>query len=176
MKDPLAFISESSHKKCFIISLSFTLLLLAIFQALNHPLITSAAPGGIISHQFAWTPEIAQNILSSWEGRVKLFAAFNLGFDFLFMISYAVTLSMGMILAAGRHPGRMTKLGTMAANWVFLAVVFDALENYLQVQQLLNGVITSQVTHLVGLCATIKFALIIFSIIFGLVNWVIPKK
>ena len=45
--------------------LAWTLVLFAVFQVLNTPLITSAAPAGIVSHQFAWTPEKAQTILSS---------------------------------------------------------------------------------------------------------------
>ncbi|MBE3040100.1 MAG: hypothetical protein IMZ62_14985 [Chloroflexi bacterium] len=105
MKHPLAFISDSARKPVFFALLAWTLVLFAVFQVLNTPLTTSAAPAGIVSHQFAWTPEKAQAILSSWEGRASLFAAFGLGFDYLFMPSYTLTVSLGALLVAGRRSG-----------------------------------------------------------------------
>lgn len=176
MKHPLAFISDSTRKPVFFALLAWTLVLFAIFQVLNTPLITSAAPGGIVSHQFAWTPEKAQAILSSWEGRANLFAAFCLGFDYLFMPSYALTVALGTLLAAGRRSGWLARLGTWAAYGVFTAAVFDALENFGQVQQLLNGFITAPLTHFVGMCAYIKFAILFLGILYSVVGWLMPKN
>ena len=174
MKHPLAFISDSARKPVFFALLAWTLVLFAVFQVLNTPLTTSAAPAGIVSHQFAWTPEKAQAILSSWEGRASLFAAFGLGFDYLFMPSYALTVALGTLLAAGRRSGWLAQLGTWTAYSVFTAAVFDALENIGQAQQLLNGVFTTQVIHFVGVCATIKFALLLLGFLYGLVGWLMP--
>jgi hypothetical protein len=114
--------------------------------------------------------------LSSWEGRASLFAAFGLGLDYLFMPSYALTVALGALLAAGQHSGWLARLGTWAAYGVFTAAVFDALENIGQADQLLNGVITAPVTHFVGVCASIKFTLLLLGILYGLVGWVLPKK
>ena len=176
MKHPLDFISDRARKPVFFAFLAWTLVLFAIFQVLNIPLTTKAAPAGIVSHQFAWTPEKAQAILSSWEGRASLFAALGLGLDYLFMPSYALAVTMGTLLAAGRHSGLLTRLGTWAAYGVFIAVVFDALENIGQAQQLLNGVITAPLTYFVGICAILKFSLLILGILYGLVGWTLPKK
>ncbi len=176
MKHPLAFISDSARKPVFFTLLVWTLFLFAIFQVLNILLTTSAAPAGIVSHQFAWTPEKAQAILASWDGRASLFAAFGLGLDYLFMPSYAMAVALGALLAAGRHTGWLARLGTWAAYGVFTAAVFDALENIGQAQQLLNGVVTAPVTHFVGVCAVIKFTLLLLGILYGLVGWVLPKK
>ncbi len=72
MNHPLTFIHKWNRKPVFVALLIWTLVLFAIFQVLNAPLITSAAPFGIVSHQFAWTPEKAQAILASWAGRPSL--------------------------------------------------------------------------------------------------------
>jgi hypothetical protein len=176
MKHPLAFISDSARKLVFFALLAWTLLLFAIFQMLNIPLTTSAAPAGIVSHQFAWTPKKAQAILSSWDERASLFVALGLGLDYLFIPSYALAVALGTLLAAGRHSGWLARLGTWAAYGVFTAAVFDALENIGQAQQLLNRVVTGPVTHFVGVCAVIKFTLLLLGIFYGLVGWVLPKK
>jgi hypothetical protein len=176
MKHPLAFICDRTRKPIFFALLAWTLILFAIFQVLNIPLTTSAAPAGIVSHQFAWTPEKAQAILASWEGRANLFAALGLGLDYLFMPSYALTVALGALLAAGRHSGWLARLGTWAAYGMFTAAFFDAMENIGQAQQLLNGVVTAPVTHFVGVCAVIKFSLLLLGILYGLARWALPKK
>jgi len=117
MKHPLAFISVSARKPVFFALLAWTLVLFAVFQVLNTPLTTSAAPAGIVSHQFAWTPEKAQAILSSWEGHASLFTAFGLGFDYLFMPSYALTVALGALLAAGRHSGWLASAWNLGRLW-----------------------------------------------------------
>ncbi|MCX6035657.1 MAG: hypothetical protein NTV38_11885 [Chloroflexi bacterium] len=176
MKHPLAFINESSRKPVFFALLAWTLVLFAVFQVLNTPLITSAAPAGIVSHQFAWTPEKTQAILSSWDERASLFAVFGLGLDYLFMLSYALTVALGALLAAGRQSGWLSRLGTWAAYGVFTATAFDSLENIGQAQQLLNGVVTAPMTHFVGVYAFFKFTLLLLGILYGLVGWVLLKK
>jgi hypothetical protein len=176
MNHPLAFIPHSTRKPLFLALLAWTLVMVVIFQGLNTPLTTSAALAGIVSHQFAWTPEKAQAILTSWAGRASLFAAFGLGFDFLFMPSYALTVALGALLAAGRHSDWLSRLGTWAAYGVFTAAIFDALENIGQALQLLNGAVTAPMTHFVGVCAYIKFTLLLLGILYGLVCLVLPKK
>ena len=176
MKHPLAFISISARKPVFFALLIWTLALFAIFQVLNAPLITSVAPAGIVSHQLAWTQEKAQSILSSWEGPTSLFAAFGLGLDFLFMPAYALTVALGSLLAAGRHSGWLARLGLWVAYGIFIGAVFDTLENIGQAQQLLNGIVTTALVRFVGVCAFIKFTLLLVGILYGLISWAIPKK
>ncbi len=179
MNHPLTFIHKWNRKPVFFALLAWTLVLFVIFQLLNAPLITSIAPYGIVSHQFAWTAEKAQAILASWAGRPSLFAAFGLGLDFLFIPSYALTLGLGALLAAGRHRNMavwLRQLGIWATYGVFAAATFDVLENILQARQLLLGAITAPVTILTGVCATLKFALLALGILYGLVGLLLPKN
>jgi hypothetical protein len=112
MSHPLDFIPNPTRKSVFFGLLVWTFILFTIFQVLNIPLTTSAAPFGIVSHQLAWTPDKAQAILASWDTRASLFAAFGLGLDYLFMPSYALTGTLGALLAAGRNKGWFSRLGT----------------------------------------------------------------
>lgn len=179
MNHPLTFIHKWNRKPVFFALLAWTLVLFAIFQLLNATLITSVAPYGIVSQQFAWTTEKAQAILNSWTGRPSLFATFSLGLDFLFIPSYVFTVGLGALLAAGRHRNMaiwLRQLGIWATYSVFAAATFDILENILQAQQLLNGVITTPVTILTGVCATLKFAFLAIGILYGLVGLLLPKN
>lgn len=89
---------------------------------------------------------------------------------------YALTVALGTLLAAGRHKGWFSGLGTWIAYGVFVGVLFDALENAGQALQLLNGIVTAPVTLFVGLCASLKFTLLFLSVLYGLVGWILPRK
>jgi hypothetical protein len=178
MNHPFTFIHKWNRKPVFLALLAWTVVFFAIFQLLNAPLITSAAPYGIVSHQFAWTPDRAKAIISSWAGRPSLFAVFGLGLDFLFIPSYLFTVGLGALLAAGRHRNMavwLRRLGLWATYAVFAAAAFDILENIFQARQLLNGVVTYPLTVLTGICACFKFGLLGFGILYGLFGWLMPK-
>jgi hypothetical protein len=169
MKHPLDWIPGKNRKPIFWIFLGLTVALLFLFQPLNQPLMTPAAPSGIISLQLAWTPDNARAMLASWDTDVQLYAAFGLGFDYLFMPAYALALSLGALLAAGRHPGWFSRLGAWVGYGALLAACFDALENLLQFQQLFHGRV--DLALIVGLSATLKFSLIILGLLYGLSGW-----
>jgi hypothetical protein len=175
MSHPLESIPRTCRKRLFIGFLVSTVILLAVFQLLDLPLITSAAPYGIVSHQFAWTVEKAKVILAPWDSKAVQFAAFGLGLDYLFMVLYGSALALGSLLASERHRGWFSLLGAWVAWSVFVAVIFDVLENFGQGLQLLGGTVTAPITLLVGIFATMKFTLLFLSILYGIVGWLIPK-
>ncbi|MCL4529010.1 MAG: hypothetical protein M1282_06325, partial [Chloroflexi bacterium] len=81
MQHPLEFITFANRKRIFIALLVWTLGLFAVFRVLDQPL----APNGIVSFELAGTLERVTTILSSWSTQAKLYAAFGLGLDYLFM-------------------------------------------------------------------------------------------
>jgi len=173
MKHPLDFLPANSRKPLFWGFLAWTLVLLFLFQPLNRPLMTAAAPSGIISLQLAWTADNAQVILDGWDANTRLFAAFGLGFDYLFMPVYALALALGALLAAGRHPGWFAKLGGWAAFGAFLAALCDGVENLGQFHQLFNGRV--DLAPAIGIFAVVKFGLILATLAYGLAGWFWPK-
>jgi hypothetical protein len=174
MRHPLEWIPGQIRKPLFWIFLGLTLVLLFLFQPANRPLMTGAAPSGIISLQLAWTPDNALAMLDSWDGTARLFAAFGLGFDYLFMPVYALALALGTLLAAGRHPGGFARLGSWVAYAAFLAAIFDGLENLGQFQELFHGRV--DLALVIGFFATVKFTLILIGLAYGLVGWFWKKS
>jgi hypothetical protein len=114
-------------------------------------------------------------MVASWNARVQLFAAFSLGFDYLFMPSYAFTIALACLLAAGRHMGWFAIIGAWLGWGVILASVFDAIEN-IGLWQSLLGPAAAPWPAVSFWCATLKFTLILLGIAYGLTGWILPRK
>ncbi len=104
-------------------------------------LITTAAPYGIISFELAGSVEKAQQIIDSWDQDARLYAAFSLGFDYLFMLLYSTTIALaclwgGRALQARDIPGY--RIGIFLAWGLWLAAVLDGIENIALSLSLLN--------------------------------------
>jgi hypothetical protein len=178
MNHPLNFIPQNLRKPLFYFFLAMTLVIFAIFRVLDQPLRTAAAPNGIVSFELAGTPEKVFQIMVSWEpinyqgpaiGRVKgyLFAAFGLGFDFLFMPVYALALSLGLLLAIGEKKNRYAAFAAWMGWGAFAATLFDATENY-ALWHVLTGAIFSPYPAIAAWCATFKFTLLIVGLVTAL--------
>jgi hypothetical protein len=172
---PLTFIPKNARKPIFIGLLVWTLFLMAISLGINAPLTSSTAPFNIVSFELARTPSAVQGMIASWDFRMQLFAAFGLGFDYLFMPSYAFTIALASLLAAGRHKGWFAEIGTWLGWGVFLAALFDATEN-IGLWNSLLGNYNSVWPQVSFLCASFKFAFIFLGIAYGLIGWILPKK
>jgi hypothetical protein len=173
---PLAFIPDNKCKRVFFIFLAGTLLIMAVFRfILDPPLQTEAAPQGIVSFELAGTQLKADEIIVSWDTTARLYAAFGLGFDFLFMPVYATAIALGVLLAAGRHPERFASVGAWVGWGAYVAALFDAAEN-ICLFNLLLGNSGANYAGLAAIYATLKFGLIILGIAFGLLGWIWPKK
>jgi hypothetical protein len=175
MQHPLEFVSESYRKRLFITFLVLTITLFAVFRVLDEPLRTPAAPNGIVSFELAGTPANAEAMVSSWSQIGMAFAAFGLGIDFLFMPLYSFALAFGTLLAAGRRGGRVQSLGAVAGWGAFIAMLFDAVENFALFQTLL-GAFESPYPAIAAVCATIKFGLLFLGLVFALTGWMVPKN
>jgi hypothetical protein len=192
MQHPLEFIPDGSRPRIFFTLLVLTLILFGVFRVLDTPLRTPAAPNGIVSFELARTVSQANAITSEWKrsslvlsavaGQANpdivnlpyAFAAFGLGLDYLFMPVYAFTLAFGTLLAAGRHGGWLRSLGAVAGYGAFGAPIFDAVENYALFQVLL-GRVFSPYPEIAFYCASVKFGLLIFGLVYALAAWFLPR-
>jgi hypothetical protein len=175
MNHPLAFITNSARKPVFVVMFAWTLLVMIISQIINAPLKNSAAPTDIVSFELAHTPSNAQAMIASWDTRTQLFTAFGLGFDYLFMPSYALAIALACLLSAGRHPGVFARIGTWLGWGVFLAAIFDAVEN-IGLWNSLLGNFNSAWPSISFWCAVLKFTLLLLGIGYALIGWILPKK
>jgi hypothetical protein len=100
MRHPFEQFNLKDQKYAYIILLSATILIMIITNVCGAPLKTASAPYGIISFEFAFSPERTQEVISSWSPEAQIRAAFIQGLDFLFPLVYAAALSVGCLLAA----------------------------------------------------------------------------
>lgn len=131
MKHPLAAIAAVHRPRAFVALLITTGLLILTLNVLGAPLRTEAAPAGIISFEFAGEPETAQRIVGSWSPTTRIWAGFNLGLDYLFMIVYSTTIALGIVwIAQARAAAKwIGSLALLLAWGQWLAAGLDAVEN-----------------------------------------------
>jgi hypothetical protein len=173
MRHPLDFLPETLRKPVFWAALLLTVACFAIFQGLDQPLKTPASTG-IVAFELAGSTARSTQMIASWDARARNFAAFGLGFDFLFMPIYATTLSAATLLARKRRPGAWSQAGAILGWSSYLATLFDAVEN-IALFSSLNGSLGNNPQIALG-CASLKFGLILLSLAYGLVGWLLPAR
>jgi hypothetical protein len=174
MQHPLEFIPQNLRKPLFYVFFILTLLIFGVFRGLDEPLRTTAAPSGIVSFELARETGTAQAIVNSWDSNARLYAAFGLGLDYLFMPAYALALSLGILLMMNGRSGWYLQLSAWMGWGIFAAALFDAVENYALWQELTSGVI-SPYPEIAALCASIKFALLIAGLLTVIAGWFVKK-
>jgi hypothetical protein len=150
----------------FYVFLALTIAIFGIFRILDQPLRTVAAPNGIVSFELARTVDASQAMVDSWDANARLFAAFGLGFDFLFMPVYALALSLGLLLAIGEKKNWYAAFAAWMGWGVFAAAIFDSVENY-ALWYVLTGTV-AQYPAIAAWCATFKFILLIVGLVTAL--------
>jgi uncharacterized membrane protein YhaH (DUF805 family) len=168
MNHPLMSVSLSSRKSLFWWLFLFTLGVMVSLNLVSKPLITPAAPNGIVSYELAGTPQKAQEILDSWNYEARLHAAFSLGFDYLFMGLYSTTIALAClwgsrVMHAARWPGVL--LGILLAWSLWLAAVSDGIEN-VALSLILFNVPAAPWPQIAQVCAILKFLLIFAGLIY----------
>jgi hypothetical protein len=175
MQHPLEFIPQYVRKPVFYFFLFLTLLIFGIFRVLDQPLRTSAAPNGIVSFELARTVQTSESIVDSWDSNARLFAAFGLGLDYLFMPVYALALSLGSLLAGDGTAAWYRKLAVWLGWAAFAAAIFDAIENY-ALWKLLIGEAGSSFSQIAAACASVKFTLLLSGLIVSLLGVFMKNK
>ena len=138
------------------------------------PLQTTAAPQGIVSYEMAGSVDGAQRILDSWDPTARLYAAFSLGLDYLYMPAYGIVIGLACAWAAELwcKRRRWLALAGVGLAWgLMVAALCDAVENVALVTMLLSGVRAPWPAVAFG-CATVKFALIGAGLVYTLIGGV----
>jgi len=166
MRHPFEHLQSKILKKYFLILFILTILIMVIMNMVGSPLTTPSAPYGIVSFELAFSPARAQEMISSWSTDAQLRAAFIQGLDFLFPLVYSAALGLGCLLAANVLSARdkpFKGLGVILAWALVLAALCDYFENIALVVQLF-GKVQSPYPEIAGVCAVIKFSLILGAI------------
>lgn len=166
MSSPLMWLLPSYRRQAFGFLLVATLVVFAAISALNGPLRTAAAPDGIVSFELAGSPATARAILASWDARAHVVAGLNLGVDYLFLVLYALTIGLGVLLVGEALGGWAIRLASWLAWAQVLAAGLDAVENLALIRWLLGSRAVFWPRIAAG-CATMKFALVGLGLLFA---------
>ena len=181
MTHPLEQIPPHQRSRLFSALLWLTVTLLLVMNFTGMPLNTSAAPQGIISFEFAATPERAQQMLDSWTPEAKVRGGFIQGLDFLFPIAYSTTVALACVMAGSvlqRRGLAGGRLGGWLAWGLWTAACLDYIEN-IALLVLLFGRVESPFPQVAAVCAAIKFALLAAGLVYafyGLASRAIPAR
>ncbi|CAB1057756.1 hypothetical protein D1BOALGB6SA_2511 [Olavius sp. associated proteobacterium Delta 1] len=172
MPDPYKRLSDSAQRSALLIFFLLTVTLLTGMHALDQSLITDAAPSGIVSFELAGNIQQAKQILEEWGPKGRGYAALSLGLDYLFLIVYALFLSLACILVARHLAPRIAFLamGGVVLGWgQFFAALLDAIENL----ALINIILDSQrgIWPIIARwCAIVKFGIVGAGLVYILIG------
>ncbi len=133
-----------------------TVLLLTVQTLFGQPLHNGVAPAGIVSLQFAASPDVATAILGSWADVPRARLLWAHGLDLLLPVVYALAIgASASILAASSQ--RAAPSATIAAGSGLVAAVADQVENVAMWVTILRGPGWDSVLPTLA-AATIKFS------------------
>ena len=166
-RNPFSWLPDERQRTVFLCAALLAMILMAAIHWSNAPLQNPAAPLGMISLQLAGTLPAAKQILDSWGPQGQIWAALNLGIDYLYMVAYAATLSLACVLLARHlHRSRRVALLGVCLSWGILAALFlDAVENLLLIR-LLFGDLRELWPVLALWCAVPKFGLVLATLLY----------
>jgi hypothetical protein len=171
-KTLVAWLRDSVRTPTLLIALVATLLLAWFLSSDGADLTNAMAPRGIVSLELACTTDGAQGIVDSWKDAHPVR---QILWDFPFIVAYAYSLFGFGTLAAryANNRGRpgLAKIAGWAALAGLLAGACDVLENSGMLWTIGIGA-RQPIPHLTSLFATVKFSLIVASLIVSLVVWV----
>jgi hypothetical protein len=172
MKTPFDWIATEKQKPAFIFLVILTVIVMGSLQIIGGPLVTEAAPGGIVAYEFAGDLPTTHAILESWGSAGQVYAGLSLGLDFLFLFAYAGSIGLGCVLAArklGMLGGFAYRIGIWLAWGLPIAAFLDALENYALIRLLLGSELALWPV-MARWCAIPKFALVGAGLLYVLVG------
>jgi len=164
MMHPLGSLPKGTKLPLFIWLLVTTFWLGLVFR-----FIGPYSPN-IVDFEFCRTLDRANAIIKAWSEVARVQAAFNLGFDFLFIPIYSTTIALACIWAANKLGGNRIwhNMGMLFAWGLWVAAILDCVENY-ALLTMLEGTVANPFPALATMCATIKFSLILLGLAFCIV-------
>jgi len=175
IRHPFAWLSEAGQKRAFLGVFIFTLAAMMCMNIIGHPLVNETAPQGIVSFEFAGTVDAAHRMMESWGEKGLISAGLSLGFDYLFLVVYALCIALGCVLTARAMRYRVKTLvpiGAILAWAQFLAAALDAIENYALIRVLLGSTVDLW-PALARLCAAPKFIIVSAGLLYIIVGLIL---
>ena len=171
IQSPFQILKKSSEKKLIIVLGISIIILIAVMRYFDAQIQHIKNVEGIISFELAKDISTSKAILNSWDPLSKTAAGMSMGFDFLFLIVYALFISI-LIHKLNEYLWKHSiiyKLGLVLIYAVFLASFFDVIENIALIKLLL-GDLKQLWSSIAYYFAIAKFFLLGIGILFILIN------
>jgi len=165
---PLNSIPGGKRLSTFLSLLAATIVLSLVFRFIG-PYVPN-----IVDYEFASSVGKASSIINAWTGSGQLLrASFNLGFDYLYMPVYSTTIALACVWGAAVLSRKIWRgMGMLLAWGLWLAAIFDAIENYALITMLF-GTVADPYPLMAAACATCKFSLIVLGLVYAAIAAVI---
>lgn len=179
LKSPFSKLTPALEKKWTIVLILLLIANIGLIRYFDASLINSICKNGIVSFEFAKDIESSNTIINSWNQQATKAAYSSLILDFLFLIVYSsfIGLLIHKIVKQTKEDSFISNLGTLLIWGVFLAALFDAIEN-IALLNLLLGDLNQIWSSTAYYFAVLKFTLIFGCMVYILVGWIliIAKK
>ena len=178
LNSPFHKLSKSSEKRLTIILLIFLIGFIVLMRFFDAPLKNEVSPNGIVSFELAKTVSNSEAILNSWDTNAIQSAKNSMMADFLFLIVYSFFISLIVHRLNNRvwEKGFIYQIGILICWGVFLAALFDVIENIALVR-LLYGDLQQLWSSIAYYFAMMKFGILLFGVSFILMSFVVlPLK
>ena len=172
--DQMKLFLENNQNRITTLLLMMTVLNIIVMRSFDSPLKNDISPNGIVSFELAKDLDETIKILDSWDTNAKMNAALSLGFDFLFLLVYSSFIALLIFSINNRlwKQSSFYKVGTFLIALIFVAAVFDIIENIALIKLLLGDLeqIWSSIAYYF---AVSKFVIVLICIIYLLINWLL---
>lgn len=144
----------------------------ALIMFLDVPLRGESSPWGIVSFELAATPHRALRILLEWKSRGVIgYAKLIQIADFLYLVIYAAFFAT---LARWVGSRLDEAVWSARAAWAAIcAAAFDVLENIVLLYEVTRFTSPAPFPQLAASFAVVKFALLIFSALYGVIGGIV---
>lgn len=174
---PFSWITPSAQGRALAILAVLMVAIFIVFLMIGASLYTEAAPQGMLSYEFAGSQAQATRILESWSSSAREQAMLFQGLDYLYLFIYPAFLSLGcarVALRLSRLAPRLAYLGMRLSWFVLAAGLFDAVENYALIWQLMVAP-TELWAQVTWWCALPKFGLAVIGLGYMLAGYGISR-
>ena len=169
---------ETAPRRKVVVGVSIVafvfLIITALLMQTVESTVKSATSYGIFDLEFAWTADTANTILTAWGSTYIPHEIWGTYIDFTFIPSYATFMAGLTLLLARKFSGRTQILGFTLVIAPYIAGLLDVVENlHLLLMMGSPTTITDFIPLIASICATIKFALIIITIVYFFIGLLI---
>ncbi len=157
---PRAWYADGVDRRWLFLALTvLALLLSSVLTVIGQPLVTPAAPRGIVSFELARALEPAVAMLASWDEGARQRALLSLGLDYLYLFVYPAWLALSMRMLGRSLSGAFERTGRRLSWIVLAAVPLGALENVALIREIVVAP-SLGLARLAWACAVPKFLLV----------------